>query len=148
MHKYTHILVPIDFSKPSELAAAQAIGLAACYNARITLLHIVERFPAHLPHFHMSHEDMDPEEFLIDRGKKDLQDIATRLGKEDVGQEVILSTHSAKTEIVKFVEDHDIDLIVLGARGQHRFTDLLGASTATGVVRAAPCSVLAVRGIE
>jgi universal stress protein A len=147
MHKYAHILAPIDFSKLSELAAAQAVGLAACYNAHITLLHIVERFPEHLPHYHMSHANMDPEEFLIDRGKKDLKDIAIRLGKEDIGQEVILSTHSAKTEIVKFVEDHNIDLIVLGARGRHGFTDLLGGSTATGVVRAAPCSVLAVRDI-
>lgn len=147
MHTYTHILVPVDFSELSELAVQQALNLANCYNAKITLLHIIERFPEHLPHYHMSQENMDPSEFLIDRASKDLHDCAIRLGKEDIGREVILSTQSAKWEIVKYVENHDIDLIVLGARGRHGFRDLLGGSTATGVVRTAPCSVLTVRDV-
>ena len=93
-------------------------------------------------------ENKDPEEFLIDRAKRDLKEIGLQLGEKDIAQEVILSTHSAKTELVKYVENHDIDLIVLGARGRHGLTDLLGGSTATGVVRAAPCDVLAVRGVS
>ncbi|MEN8130679.1 MAG: universal stress protein [Pseudomonadota bacterium] len=146
MHTYKHILVPIDFSKISEMAAGQAIELAKCYRARVTLLHVVERFPEHLSHYHMSHEQMEPKEFLIDRAEKDLTDLSARVGIKDAAKEVVLSHHSAKTEIVRFVESHDIDLIVLGARGRHGLTDLLGGSTATGVVRVAPCDVFTVRG--
>ncbi|MCP4406270.1 MAG: universal stress protein [Gammaproteobacteria bacterium] len=52
MHIYKHILVPIDFSEISEMAAGQAIEIIKCYQARVTLLHVVERFPEHLPHYH------------------------------------------------------------------------------------------------
>lgn len=147
MHTYKHILVPIDFSKISEMAAEQAIDVAKCYQARVTLLHVVERFPEHLPHYHMSHEQMEPKEFLIDRAEKKLADLSAQVGLKDAEAEVVLSHHSAKTEIVRFVEGHGIDLIILGARGHRGLTDLLGGSTATGVVRVAPCDVLTVRGM-
>lgn len=144
MYSYKHILVPIDFSDRSKAAARQAIDLAEHYNAKLTFLHIVEHFPEHLPHYEMSEVNMDPEEFVIDRAGKDLQELATRLGKEDVGREVRLTTHSAKGEIVSYAKGNDVDLVVLGARGRETLTDMLSGSTATGVVRAAPCDVLAV----
>ncbi|MCP4406271.1 MAG: universal stress protein [Gammaproteobacteria bacterium] len=76
-----------------------------------------------------------------------MTDLSARLGIKDAGNEVILSHHSAKTEIVRFVEGHNIDLIILGARGHHVLADLLGGSTATGVVRVAPCDVFTVRRV-
>jgi universal stress protein A len=144
VHHYHHILVPIDFSELSEVAAEQAIYIARCFNISVTLLHVVEHFPEHLPHYQMSEEGMDPEHFLLNRARNDLEALARRLQIEDGHQDVVLSTHSAKTEIVKYVTDHKIDLIVLGARGRHGLADLLGGSTATGVVRASPCDVLTV----
>ena len=144
MHHYHHILVPIDFSELSEHAAVQATYVAKCFNARMTLLHIVEHFPEHMPRYQMSLEDMDPEQFLITRARNDLETISKRFELENGRLDVVLSTHSAKTEIVKYVNEHKVDLVILGARGRHRLTDLLGGSTATGVVRASPCDVLTV----
>ena len=144
MHHYHHILVPIDFSELSEQAAAQAIYVAKCFNTRMTLLHIVEHFPEHMPRYQMSQEEMDPEQFLITRARNDLEKISQRLEIEDGQLDVVLSTHSAKTEIVKYVKDNEVDLVILGARGRHGLTDLLGGSTASGIVRASPCDVLTV----
>lgn len=144
MHKYKHILVPTDFSELSEMAAAQAIDLATHYDAKLTLLHVVEHFPEHLPHYRMSEVDMDPEQFLIDRAEKDLKGLSKRLGAKNAERKVKLTTHSAKAEIVEFAKAHDIDLIVLGARGREKLTDFLSGSTATGIVRASPCDVFTV----
>ena len=144
MHHYHHILVPIDFSETSELAAAQAAYIARCFDSRMTLLHVVEHYPEHLPHYRMSEEDLDPEQFLSNRARKDLQALAERIDFGDGRLDVILSTRSAKSEIVKYVEGHEVDLIILGARGRHGLAELLGGSTATGVVRASPCDVLTV----
>jgi universal stress protein A len=144
VHHYHHILVPIDFSEPSELAAAQAAYIARCFNSRMTLLHVVEHYPEHLPHYRMSEEDMDPEHFLTNRARKDLEALAEGLEFEDCRLDVILSTRSAKSEIVKYVEGHKVDLVILGARGRHGLVELLGGSTATGVVRASRCDVLTV----
>lgn len=144
MYRYKHILVAIDFSDLSKEAARQAMDLATHYKAKLTFLHIVEHFPEHLPHYEMSEVDMNAEEFVIDRAGKDLQELAMVLGDKDVEREVKLSAHSAKSEIVNYAKANDVDLVVLGARGRETLTDLLSGSTATGIVRAAPCDVLAI----
>ena len=118
MKKYRHILTATDFSPVSETAARQAVDIARHYEAELTLLHVVEHFPEHLPHYKIAHEDMDPQEFLIDRARNDLRALCEKLGRTDARQEVSLTTHSAKSEIVGFVETHDIDLVVIGARGR------------------------------
>ncbi len=146
MKRYRRLLTATDFSEVSEVAAAEAAGLADHYKAELTFLHVVEHFPEHLPHYRIAHEDMDPQEFLIDRAKKDLQSLCKKVGKANAKQEVVVTAHSAKSEILKFIKENDIDLIVLGGRGRHTLMDMLGGSTATGVVRATTCDVFVVHG--
>ena len=50
----------------------------------------------------------------------------------------------AKAEICKFASEHNVDLIVIGARGRNSLIDILSGSTAVGVVRAAPCDVFVI----
>lgn len=148
MKEYRHILIATDFSPVSETAARQAIDIAEHYQAALTFLHVVEHFPEHLPHYKIAHEDMDPQEFLIDRARSELRALCAKLGRADARQEVSLTSHSAKSEIVGFVESHAIDLIVIGARGRHSLIDRFVGSTATGVVRAAVCDVFIVHADE
>jgi universal stress protein A len=144
MKKYRHIMTATDFSPVSEIAAAQAIDLAKHYQAELSFLHVIEHFPEHLPHYKMAHVGKDPREFLTDRAEADLAKLCQKLGLADAKREVRLTTHSAKAEILEFVEAYDIDLIVIGARGQTGLIDRLAGSTATGVVRAVPCDVFVV----
>ena len=146
MSNYKRILVAIDFSDISESTAKRAVELATFYKAELIFLHVIEHFPDHLPHYKISREDMDLEEFLVDRARKDLQGLCSRLEKEGVEQRVCLTKHSATREILKFAQDNEINLIVLGAKGHHRLTELVAGSTATGVVRTAQCDVFTIRG--
>ena len=146
MSNYKRILVPVDFSEVSKHAAKRAVELAGFYQAHLIFIHVIEHFPDHLPHYQMSGEDMGPEEFLIKRSGEDLKKLCSSLGKDDAEHVVKLTKHSAKAEVLEFAKDNQIDLIVLGSRGQHRLTEWLAGSTATGVVRAAACDVLTVHG--
>lgn len=148
MKRYRRLLMATDFSKLSEVAAGEAVGLAEHYQADLVFLHVVEHFPEHLPHYRIAHEDKDPQEFIIDRAEKDLASLCAELGREDAERKVVLTTHSAKSEILRFVRAHAIDLIVMGGRGRHTLVDMLGGSTATGVVRSAPCDVFVVHNAE
>ncbi|MBF0497256.1 MAG: universal stress protein, partial [Deltaproteobacteria bacterium] len=56
----------------------------------------------------------------------------------------ILSGHPA-TEIINFVKEKDIDVLVMGAHGLTGLAYVFFGSTAEKVVRRAPCSVLVVR---
>lgn len=145
MQKYRNILAAVDFSEATETVVAEAVRLANQDQAQLTLMHVVEHFPEHLPHYRMSQEDMDPQEFILDRARKDLLALCEKLGKKDAKQEVRLTRHSAKVEILKFAEQNPVDLIVVGAVGHMLLADLVGGSTATALVRAGPCDVLAVR---
>ena len=49
-----------------------------------------------------------------------------------------------KMEILTFIENHNIDLVVLGRHSRHGIERLLG-STANAVLNVAPCDVLAVQ---
>ena len=148
MQKYKKILAAVDFSDVSKAAAAEAAGLAQHYGAKLALLHVIEHFPEHLPHYRMSEEDMDPQEFLIDRAKRDLGEMAQGLGTADAEVVVKLTTHSAKVEILDFVGKNGIDLVVIGAVGRTLLADIVGGSTAAALVRASPCDVLAVRPVR
>jgi universal stress protein A len=147
MHRYKHILAGTDFSELSEYAVEQAVRLAGHYQAELTLLHVIEHFPEDLPNSLIAPEDIDPKQFLIERAEADLGALALRAGNENARKVVRLTTQSAKVEIVRYAEDREIDLIVLGAHSRHGIRDLLG-STAGSVLSAAPCDVLAVRGIS
>ena len=148
MKSYKNVMVAVDLSELSELAAQRAVEFSSFYDARLFILHVIEHFPEHLPHYQMSGEGggMDPEEFLIDRAKKDLDQLCDRLGCGDAVKAVQVSKHSAKSKIMDFVGQNDIDLIVLGSQGRHRLNELLAGSTATGIVRTAECDVFIVRG--
>ncbi len=108
-------------------------------------LHVVEHFPEHLPHYRIAHEEMDPQQFIMDRAQKDLDALCESLGASKAAREVKLSGQSAKNEIVNFAKERDIGLIIIGARGRHNLIDILSGSTATGVVRAAQCDVFVMR---
>ncbi len=148
MSNYKCILVAVDFSELSEFAAKRAAEIAGFYGARLFFLHVIEHFPEHLPHYQMAHEEMDPEEFLIDRAKKDVEQLCDKLGCVDAGKEVRITKHSAKGKILDFAEENQVDLIVLGSQGRHRLNELFAGSTATGIVRAAKCDVFTIRRIE
>lgn len=145
MHRYQQMLVAVDFSEISEVAAEQAVDLASHYKSALIFLHVIEHFPEHLPHYRMSGEDKDPREFLVDRAQQDLRAICDRLGVGNARQEVRVTTHSAKSVILDFVKENGVELIVLGARGRTGLAEYIAGSTATGVVRTAPCDVFTVR---
>ena len=60
----------------------------------------------------------------------------------DVQQSVEVG--SVKHEILRFAEEQDCDLIVIGAHGRHGVATLLG-STANAVLHGTKCDVLCVR---
>lgn len=148
MSNYQKIMVAIDFSDLSERAGRRAVELAGFYGAELVFVHVIEHFPDHLPHYKMAREDMDPQEFLVDRTTKDLEGFCDSLGCGDADRAVRLSKHSAKGELLGFADKNAVDLIVLGSHGRNVLNELLAGSTATGVVRGAKCDVLTVRRVD
>lgn len=146
MKDYQRILVGTDFSEASVAAARRGADLARRYGASLTLLHVVEHFPENMPNDSVAPENRDPATFYRERARHNLAELANEIGHRNAAQMVIMSTGSARYEILRFSEQERMDLIVLGARGGGALQAF--GSTAMGVIYDAPCDAMTIRAAE
>ncbi|HXD20408.1 MAG TPA: universal stress protein [Vicinamibacterales bacterium] len=143
---FKRVLVPLDFSAPSDAALEYARSVAARYGSSLHLLHVAEDPYRAL----YSAEVFVPEvegvrTAILDGATARLKD---RLRPSDVVElhatvEAIVGTPAGS--IVEYAAGHDIDLVVMGTHGRGGVSHLLMGSVAERVVRTAPCPVLTVR---
>lgn len=141
---YSNIIIAVDFSDSSKKVAERAKTIAAANGAEMTLIHATE----YLSPLYFGDEPVPSpdwlllEDQLVDKAETSLQEFATEMAIENVPKIVLRGAPGH--EIVVAARERGADLIVLGAHGRHGLQQLLG-STASSVVRHAPCDVLAVR---
>ncbi|WP_163560148.1 universal stress protein [Halomonas sp. NO4] len=139
-NEYRHILVAVDLTKDSQKVLERALQIAERNQAKLSIMHTLEplgfAYGGDIPMDLTSIQDQ-----LDEHAKQRLAEIAdAHVTKEN--QHVVVGMPD--TEIHRFAEEHNVDLIVVGSHGRHGFALLLG-STSTGVLHGAQCDVLAVR---
>ncbi|MEW6067579.1 MAG: universal stress protein [Nitrospirota bacterium] len=139
------ILFPTDFSEGASQALQYAVDIAKRYGAKLYLLHVLYDVAKasgwYVPHSSLSEMYKD-----IEKGaKKELESFGIEeLGKfKDIERSVIKGT--PHEEIVKFAKKNEVDLIVIATHGRKGLDRVIFGSTASQVVRFAPCPVLTVR---
>jgi nucleotide-binding universal stress UspA family protein len=138
---YSKILVAIDGSDPSMNAAEHAISVSEAFSAELHALHViqidVDLFgPADTPH-DVIQMNKQAQEFLNRvklKGNK----------KYEIKTEIIISVNVPRG-IVKYAENKNIDLIIVGTRGRSGFRKLLLGSVASSVIEYSHCPVLVIR---
>jgi nucleotide-binding universal stress UspA family protein len=143
MKDYQRILVATDFADASRVAARRGAELAHHYGASLILLHVIEHFPEDIPVNPVVPEDVDPARFYLERARQNLAELAETIGHKKAAQRVVVSTGSARYEILRFAEAERIDLIVVGSRGSGPLEAL--GSTAMGVIYDARCDAMVIR---
>ncbi len=130
------ILVPVDFSAASLVALQHALALARKYDARLCLLHVIERFLID------TNETRRAARLTAHLALAKLAG-ATRKLWPKTGRE--LRTGRPVDTIRAMAKRTNADLIVVGTHGRSGLEGALIGSVAEHVVRCAPCSVLTVR---
>jgi universal stress protein A len=144
---FSRILVPTDFSEPSDAALAYARVLAGKFGASLHVLHVFESpFVAAAVSPEVLIDDSPAVQArLLEEAKSRLQHRVTATDRTDhAATTEIVGGHSART-IVDYATDRKKDLIVMGTHGRSGVAHLLMGSVAEKVVRTAPCPVLTVR---
>lgn len=121
---YTHILVAADLTDQGLMTLYKAVRTAKRYNARLTLLNVVEQSAGD------SDEALKPAIELRQRGLEACTSVIEGL---EVETRVIVTEGGVEQAVADFADNHDCNLIVIGS---HRFRGLcvlLGATTA-GVI--------------
>lgn len=136
----TRILVGFDGSDESRLAARWAANLAHLTKARIDLVAVAR--PPEVA------SDVETEDY-IERSRAHYTQLLEAMRDElvmDDGRVAmhVLVGHPAE-RLVRYAEEHKVDLIVVGHRNRRAMQQWLTGSAAKYVMDHAPCSVTIVR---
>jgi nucleotide-binding universal stress UspA family protein len=143
---YTHVLCPVDLSKPAREAMNLAAELVKPGSTDITLLHVLELPVSYsgdllIPDFHRDLDARSAE--LLDRWTAEL--------KTKVSAPVMQMTRIGRpgAQILAHLEqDRTFDLVVMGSHGHTGIERMLLGSVAEKVVRHARCPVLVAHGAK
>lgn len=142
MSGYTRVLIAVDLTEDSETVVRKGLEIAGRFNARVSLLHVVEFIPVDPAGEALLPPPVDLEGELIQGARQRLDALCDKLGLKQTPRR--LEVGSIKAEIVRIAGEEQADLIVLGSRERHGLALLLG-STEKSILHKAPCDILAVR---
>lgn len=137
-----------DFSENADQAFNVARDLAVQFGASIEIIHVTTNFalspPVHATYMPVEYDPNFIEE-ITQAALKSIQEKYVGKLPEGLPYDVNLLSGYAATEILRVVEEKEIDLLVMGSHGLTGIAHVVFGSTAERVVRKAPCSVLTVR---
>ena len=147
---FKRILVPTDFSAPSDAALDYARAVALRFGASIHLLHVLEDPPLGGP--------LGSEVFVAESSEartsrfKDARDrLSHRVTpherhKHRLTTEILLG--SVAPTIVDYAADNGFDLIVMGTQGRTGIARVMTGSVTERVVRTAVCPVMTTHAVR
>ena len=167
LQEISKILVPVDGSKSSVVAAEAAIKLAKRYNSRaihsrtkanagssveVIALYVVDISPRLELFGRFGFDYAAREKDALEQARTVTQgwfsQIKKRADKDNVAFRSEVRDNSLSSivgEIIEFAEREKVDVIVIGTKGQSEYKKLLMGSVSSAVVTHAPCTVIIVR---
>lgn len=138
------ILIGCDFSPDAALAFENALSLAQEFEAELHLVHVIE--PPIYKDLQALPAAVDGEllESLHERLKKRLDRMLPEEACNWCAPQIALLEGLPDEEITRYALDRQVDLIVLGTRGQGMMEKIFVGSTTERVARRASCPVLSV----
>lgn len=143
-----NILFPTDFSEFANNALPFALDLAKKNNAKLHIVHVYYTPPSVGIDMAVSPEQAAPSigsmiyESLEKRMKQFIKD--NNISSYDHEHAVLFGIPDE--ELDRYTEKHEIDLIVMGTKGETALRRLFLGSVAKALIQNAPCPVLAIPG--
>lgn len=139
MRLINSILAPYDFSDTAQKALEYAALLAQSVDAKLHVLHVVDDLTLTS---HTTSEEFRTKS--VNEVQEKLQTTAT-LGDVDIKARYETTCGTPPAEIVKYVTENNISLIVMGSQGRGAIAKMLLGSVADKLLRLSPCPILTVR---
>ncbi|GGI96890.1 universal stress protein UspA [Halobellus salinus] len=139
---YDRILLATDGSPTADRAASHAVALARQSGADLHAVYVIETRTAY------DNAIVDPEtvrENFRTEGETALTTVANRASPE-LAVATAVRDGVPHEELLAYVDDHDIDLVVMGSKGASAFKTVLLGSVTEAVLDAETVPVLVVDG--
>ncbi len=142
---FDHILVPLDGSSLAECVLPHSVAIARAFGSKVTLLRVLERtYADDRPGF------VDPLAWHISRTEAEayLSGWARRLQDNGVEADHGLLDGTVADQVIDFVRDHRVDLVVLSSHGQGGLSGWNVGGTVQKIILRAYVSVMIVRAYQ
>ena len=162
------ILYATDLSENARYAFAYAVSLADLYNAAITFIHVLPEVRTRLDKSIIGYISEERWEAIKSKNVEEAKEAIIgkrrdhlairdalhqfsedakkgREGEGFIADDIIVVRGNPVEEILKYSEEKNCDLIVMGTHGQGTLADVMMGSTARRVLRRSPKPVLVVR---
>ena len=147
---YTRVLITTDGSENADVAIPHGIAIAQRYDSAVHVLNVVD-LQAAGGVFHAGGLEKEFIERLDARGQDAVDSVATKI--EDSAPELTVETAVERTAsfegatagVREYVEETDVDLVVMGSHGRSNLQRQLIGSVASTVLRTVDVPVLVVK---
>jgi nucleotide-binding universal stress UspA family protein len=147
MLPFKKILCPTDFSEPSYEAIKTAGELAYHFGSELYIVHVIAPVPV-IPvsigpepsAFNVSLYEQE----LDVSSKRALEEVVNQLESKELKTHLIALRGDPADEILRTVDEENVDLMVIATRGRRGLDRLIFGSVAEKVVRLATCPVLTI----
>ncbi|MFC5971251.1 universal stress protein [Halomarina salina] len=136
---YDRILVATDGSETARVAVDHAIDLAAVHDAALHALYVLHLRPSLEPNLELLYDQLEA------LGEEATAQVAENAAQQGVEVVEAMANGTPHRQILDYVDEHDVDLVVLGTHGRTGLEHALVGSVAERVVRLSPVPVLTVR---
>ncbi|MFH5800855.1 universal stress protein [Haladaptatus sp. CMAA 1911] len=141
---YKTILIPTDGSEHANIAVEHAVALAAQFDATLHVLSVIDT--RHLGITTPTELDIEQLRSAYRKQSEEAIDEAVRRATvADVSTVTDIQIGVPHRTITEYVDEHGIDLVVIGTHGRTRLRQTLLGSVAEQVLRTSSAPVLAVR---
>jgi universal stress protein A len=142
---FKKIVCCTDFSENSELAFIRALDLAEKYGAMLYVIHVLPPVINPLmPDVEQTLSGEPRKALILEIEDKMQQTYGSRVAETIPFELMVLDGH-VSTEILRFVDENGVDLLVLGSYGLSGMGLVLFGSVANRLSHHAVCSVMIVR---
>jgi nucleotide-binding universal stress UspA family protein len=138
MPQFKHILFPVDHSDPCRAAEPFVMSTARQFQAKITVLHVVNIPAAWYGSAEAPYPVMLDIPGMLEAGEKQL---ASYVETAEASVDRVVLHGDPAEQITEFAQQHNVDLIMMATHGYGSFRSLLVGSVTAKVLHDSDCAV-------
>lgn len=132
-----NVLCPVDFSEESKIALDNAAHICRKYDAKLTVLNVIKSFKDDYKSLGITIENKNE-----DTSSTELDNFLNEINLKGVDWKKEIIIGKPANEILNYIANNNIGLIVMGATGKTGLKKILMGSVTEKVTRKVPCSFI------
>jgi nucleotide-binding universal stress UspA family protein len=144
MIEFKKVLFPVDLSESSDKIVPYVQSVAKRYDAKIHILFAARAFE-HLTGMYVPASSVSRfEKEVLDGAQKLLYEFVDKQFGDYSNTKAVVVVGDASEEIIYYIEDQHIDLVIMGTHGRKGMDKIMFGSVAERVLKTSPVPVMVV----